>query len=233
VIAVHAVHLDLDGVLVDSRDSIVRAWRQWAADKGVAWAKLARHIEGRLAVDTIAAVLPELDEPELQAEADRVNDIQVHDADDDTAVPGMRAFVDALAGHPWSVVTGAPRRLAEARLSRCGYPRPPVLVAAEDVTVGKPDPEGYLIAAARLGVPVRRSLVVEDSAAGIQAGRAAGATVLALAPPQSRLAALAHVAVPDGRGVRVRTGTHGLRVDVTTGQAGMLGATPAPEGAYE
>jgi sugar-phosphatase len=55
-----------------------------------------------------------------------------------------------------------------------------VLVTIEEVSAGKPDPEGYLLAAARLGVPIERTLVVEDSEAGLQAGRAAGARTAAL-----------------------------------------------------
>ena len=80
---------------------------------------------------------------------------------------------------PWAVVTSADIRLATARLAVAGI-EPPVLVTAEDITNGKPDPDAFLRAAALLGVPIGRCLVVEDSEPGVAAGRASGATVAAL-----------------------------------------------------
>ncbi|HEY1621205.1 MAG TPA: HAD-IA family hydrolase [Streptosporangiaceae bacterium] len=180
MLTVRAVHFDLDGVLADSAESVRRAWRRWAARRGVAWPDLAGQIPGRLAVDTIRAVRPDLDATSVQADADLVNAWQVADQADSRAVPGLPELVAGLGGVPWSVVTGAPRALATARLSRCGYPVPRVLVAAQDVARGKPSPEGYLLAARRLGIPITDSLVVEDSPAGIKAGLAAGAAVLAI-----------------------------------------------------
>jgi beta-phosphoglucomutase-like phosphatase (HAD superfamily) len=59
-------------------------------------------------------------------------------------------------------------------------PDPPLLVTVEDVRAGKPDPEGFLLAAARLGVDPARCLVVEDTVPGVLAGRAAGAVVAGL-----------------------------------------------------
>jgi sugar-phosphatase len=73
----------------------------------------------------------------------------------------------------------------EARLAAAGLPVPEVLVSAEDVSAGKPDPEGYLKAAAALGYDIARCLVVEDSPAGVQAGSAAGAPTLAVATSHS------------------------------------------------
>ena len=72
------------------------------------------------------------------------------------------------------------RRLATSRLTHGGLPLPRVLVTAEDVERGKPDPQPYLAAAAALGVEPSRCLVVEDAPAGIAAGKAAGAAVLAV-----------------------------------------------------
>jgi HAD superfamily hydrolase (TIGR01509 family) len=77
------------------------------------------------------------------------------------------------------VVTNADERLARSRLDAAGV-RPPVLVTTDDVDAGKPDPAGFLLAAQRLGVPIERCLVVEDSAPGAEAGRRAGAVVAGL-----------------------------------------------------
>ncbi|MES2171377.1 MAG: HAD-IA family hydrolase, partial [Actinomycetota bacterium] len=77
-----------------------------------------------------------------------------------------------------ALVTSAPAPLARARMEAAGLPMPAVLVTAEDVTAGKPDPECYRFAASRLGVDPADCIVFEDAEAGIQAGLAAGATVV-------------------------------------------------------
>ena len=77
------------------------------------------------------------------------------------------------------MVTSADRRLAAARLGAVGL-SVPVLVTVEDVAMGKPDPEGYLLAAQTLGVSPSSCLVVEDMEAGLEAARAAGAMTAAV-----------------------------------------------------
>ncbi|MEU3140668.1 HAD-IA family hydrolase [Nocardiopsis alba] len=104
-----------------------------------------------------------------------------------------------LPAERWAAVTSGTRLLMRERLSHAGLPIPEVLVAAEDVSVGKPDPQGYLKAAERLGHAPERCLVVEDAPAGIRAGVASGATVLAVATSHDRaeLEGLGAVAVID------------------------------------
>jgi sugar-phosphatase len=82
--------------------------------------------------------------------------------------------------HPLAIVTSGATRLAEARLRAAGLPRPAVLVSADSVSRGKPDPEPYLLAAQRLGVAPGRCTVFEDAPAGVAAGHAAGMRVVAL-----------------------------------------------------
>ena len=67
-----------------------------------------------------------------------------------------------------------------------GLPVPSVLITADDVTHGKPDPEAYLLAAAKLGVRPSRCVVVEDAPPGIKAGQAAGMRVVAVVTTHSR-----------------------------------------------
>jgi sugar-phosphatase len=94
-------------------------------------------------------------------------------------LPGTKDFLEALPAECWAVVTSATRRLAEARLDAVGI-LPKILVAADDITHGKPDPEPYLLAARELGVDPARCVVFEDAPAGLRAGRAAGMTTVAL-----------------------------------------------------
>ncbi|MGK6323685.1 HAD family hydrolase [Sphingomonas sp. DT-51] len=66
-------------------------------------------------------------------------------------IPGATHFLSALPADRWAIVTSAPRKLAERRLRAAGVPLPKVLVTAEDVQRGKPDPSCFLTAAQQLG----------------------------------------------------------------------------------
>jgi len=179
---VRAVLLDMDGTLVDSDAAVERAWASWSAEYGMDAAAVLAVAHGRPSAGTIRELRPDLDDAALETAAARQLALQYDDLSDVVALPGMARLLAVLAerGLPWAVVTSADRRLAAARLAAAGVPPVPVLVTAEDVTTGKPDPEGYLRAADLLGVDPARCLVVEDAAAGIAAARAAGAMVAAL-----------------------------------------------------
>ena len=177
-----AVLLDMDGTLVDSDAAVERAWTSWAAEHGVDTDALLAIAHGSPPDPTIRRMLPDLDDRAVARAAVRQMDLQYHDLSDVVAAPGAGALLAVLdrLGLPWAVVTSADVRLARARLGAAGIPEPPLLVTVEDVHVGKPDPEGYLLAARRLGVDAARCLVVEDAAPGVEAGRAAGAVVAGL-----------------------------------------------------
>ena len=109
---------------------------------------------------------------------------------------------ESLPADRWAVVTSAGRDLALSRLTAVGLPLPGVLVGADDVAVGKPDPEGYLKAARALGITPSRIVVVEDTPAGAQAGRAAGAFVVGICTTFPRVAGC-NILIADLRGMRV------------------------------
>ena len=179
---VRAVLLDMDGTLVDSDAAVERAWRTWAreyhVDRGPAVPLIAH---GMPALGNVRRLRPDLSGDEAAAAARRQLALQYDDVSDVTAAPGARELLGELdrRGLPWAVVTSADPTLARVRLAAARI-RPALLVTSEDVRAGKPDPEGYLLAARKLGVDPRRCLVVEDAAAGVTAGHAAGATVAAL-----------------------------------------------------
>jgi HAD superfamily hydrolase (TIGR01509 family) len=86
-----------------------------------------------------------------------------------------------------ALVTSTPRANIDFVLGQTGLANAfETIVAAEDVSRGKPDPEGYLLAARRLGMPPQRCLVIEDAPGGIEAGRRAGMRTLAVATTHSR-----------------------------------------------
>jgi sugar-phosphatase len=177
-----AILSDLDGVLVDSGDSIEITWSAWARSQGIDPAVLHGRIHGRPAADVIREVAPELD---AVAEAAVVSQMDI-DGPPATLLPGARELLGGTVGVPVAVVTSCPAALARVRLTAVDLPLPAVLVTADRVRAGKPDPEGYLLAARELGVDPTECVVFEDAPAGIAAGRAAGARTIAIATTHAR-----------------------------------------------
>jgi mannitol-1-/sugar-/sorbitol-6-phosphatase len=167
---------DIDGTLVDSSAAVERAWRQVAAEFGADGDAIVASCHGRRSIDTVREFFPP---PDRAAVQERVTALELASTDV-TACRGAAGLLAALDGQPWAAVTSGPRPLMTARLGLAGLPVPAVLVTAEDVEQGKPAPDGYLRAARALGVAAADCVVVEDSPAGVAAGRAAGALVVAV-----------------------------------------------------
>lgn len=115
----------------------------------------------------------------MAGEAARFERDEVADVAGVVALPGAQELL-ARTDRPLAIVTSCTTALAQARLRAAGLPEPRVLVTADLITRGKPDPEPFLLGARRLDVAPDRCVVLEDAPAGIAAGRAAGATVIAL-----------------------------------------------------
>ena len=178
---VQAVLLDMDGTLVDSDGAVERSWRTFAAQYRVDPGRGPLSVPGLPAAGNVRRLRPDLSEDEVAAAAQRQLELEYVDVADVTAAPGAHQLLAELdrLGLPWAVVTSADPPLARTRLAAAGI-RPALLVTIDDVRHGKPDPEGYLLAARKLGADPRRCLVVEDAEAGVAAGRAAGAVVAGL-----------------------------------------------------
>jgi sugar-phosphatase len=205
---VAAILFDIDGTLVDSTGSVVRTWRRWADAHDLDAREILRVSHGRRSADTVALFLPAEQVPAGIAE---IEALEQGDPDDVTALPATASLLALIPPRRWAAVTSGPRSLMQGRLTTAGLPTPAVLIAAEDVVHGKPDPEGYLAAAAGLGVDITECLVIEDSPAGIEAGRAAGAHVLAVATSHPRSALVrAHAVVEDLTAVRIEVTDSGL-----------------------
>jgi len=197
VIEPRAVLSDLDGVLVDSRAQIEGTWRRFADRNGLDPEHVLAETHGRRAVDLIRVVAPHLD---AEVEAARIEREEIEIADGLRPLPGARELADSIPPERFAIVTSGSRPLALARLQAAGIPVPHVLVTAEQVEAGKPDPAGYLRAAALLGVEPAHSLVLEDAPPGVEAGLAAGMTVVAVLTTSDESALRnAHRRVPDLR----------------------------------
>jgi sugar-phosphatase len=170
-----ALLIDLDGTLVDSTAPVTRAWSAFADRHRLDRYHVLRYAQGRPSRETVAAFVA----PDQRAEeAAAVEHAEIHDTDGVTALPGAHAIL--RSGRRLAIVTSCSTALATARLTAARLPVPELLISSDGLTHGKPDPECFLLAAQRLGIPPSRCLVLEDAPAGIAAGRAAGAKVLAL-----------------------------------------------------
>jgi len=166
---------DMDGTLLDSSAVVDRVWGSWAIRHGIDVATLLAKVHGVRSEDTIRRFAgTTLD---VAKENQWILDAEVRDVDGVVGLDGVHAFIAALDPGTWAVVTSASRVLAEARLRAANLPIPEVLITAEDVQRGKPDPQGFLLGAQRLGVRIDECLVFEDSPAGVAAAKAAGADV--------------------------------------------------------
>ena len=169
---------DMDGTLITSTAAAERVWTRWAARHGLDAATFVPTIHGVRAADTIRRQkLPGVD---VEAETAWVARGEIEDLEGVAPIPGAVDFVRRLPPQRWSVVTSATTALASARMRAAGIEPPKIMITAEDVTRGKPDPAGYRLAAERLGVDIAECLVFEDAEAGIKAGEAAGADVVVI-----------------------------------------------------
>ncbi|MGH3689836.1 MAG: HAD-IA family hydrolase [Microbacterium sp.] len=177
-IAARAALLDMDGTLVDSTAVVERLWLAWAEPHGIDPETVLRTVHGRQGHQSMAIMLPERDHAINLHENDVMLANEAGDVDGVIEIPGARALLDALRPFPHAIVTSANVALMTARMRAAGLSVPDRKVTAEDVSASKPDPEGFLLAAAQLGIDPADCIVFEDSGAGIQAGLAAGMRVI-------------------------------------------------------
>ncbi|GAK27697.1 MULTISPECIES: sugar phosphatase [Serratia] len=176
---------DLDGTLVDSLPAVERAWVNWAKRRGVDPQDVLDFIHGKQAITSLRHFMPGESEAEIQQEFLLLEQVEAQDTEGVTALPGAAALLARLnqLDIPWAIVTSGSIPVATARRNAGGLPQPEVFITAEQVKKGKPQPDAYLLGAERLGLAPRDCVVVEDAAAGILSGLAAGCQVIAVNAP--------------------------------------------------
>ena len=205
-----AVLFDLDGTLIDSTPAVLRSWVTWAHEHGIDPSRL----DGNHGVPAAQIIAKVLSAERLPAALTRIVEIEVADVDGILVLPGAVEALQALGTGRSAIITSCTRRLALARLAATGLVAPEVVVTADDVTTGKPDPAPYRLGAQRLGVDPARCLVVEDAPMGLLAGRLAGATTLAVTTTTSVAELVADAIVVDLSDVEFRVEADGVRVVV-------------------
>lgn len=162
---------------MDSAALVERQWRRWASARGLRAEPFLRVCHGRRAVETIRIAAPHLD---AEAEVAAFRPPDEEHSGEVGPMAGAARLLSALPSGSWAVATSGSRAGASARLRAAKLPVPPALVCAEDVLRGKPSPDVYLTASARLEVAPSDCLVVEDAPACVEAASAAGMRVIAL-----------------------------------------------------
>ncbi|MHC8376743.1 HAD-IA family hydrolase [Pseudomonas sp. MDT1-16] len=204
---------DMDGTVLNSIAAAERIWAAWALRHGVDVDTFLPTIHGVRAIDTINRLA--LAGVDAEAEAAFITEAEIEDVEGIIEVPGAADFLKSLPANQWAIVTSAPKALALRRMAAAGIAQPLVMVTAEDVSAGKPDPAGYRLAAERLGVEPADCLIFEDATVGILAAEAAGADLIVvtsthdhpLQTPHATLASYEAVVahVDDGDHIRLHT----------------------------
>ncbi len=173
-----AILFDLDGVLLDSTECIKNTWKMWGEQHGIPLETIMAVAHGRRAVETIQLVAPHLS---AEDEAKPLSDWEAVNTEGVYVIEGALPLVSGLPPDGWAIVTSGTKGIAVARLRCTGLPIPDIMITADDVVNGKPDPEPYLAASNLMQISADRCVVIEDSPAGIEAAHTAGMHAVAVA----------------------------------------------------
>jgi HAD superfamily hydrolase (TIGR01509 family) len=207
-----AVVFDLDGVLVDSEHLWEENWVAYAARHRVEWtAGDTASVQGMSAPEWAAYLARRCGVPEQAEEVERAvvdGMIAAIEAGEAPLLPGVGEMVREVSARvPVALASSAARRVIDAVLDKHQLTAEfTATVSSAEVARGKPSPDVYLEAAARLGRSGAECLGVEDSGNGIRAAAAAGLTVVALPnptyPPKPEALELASAVAEDNHDVR-------------------------------
>ena len=179
-LVVQAVLFDLDGTLVDSAASVVRNWHKLGDRLAIPWERIGPWIHGIPVRQVLRMLEPDMPDDLIEEMHEFMVEAESTDVGDVVPMPGALTALDVLPTHRWAIVTSGGQRLATARIRAAGLPMPKHLVTADDVPVGKPAPDPYLMGAGKVGFPPQRCLAFEDAPAGITSAQAAGVPVIGI-----------------------------------------------------
>lgn len=197
---------------MDSTGSVTRQWQMWAEEQNIGPQRVVEIAHGVRAIEIVRTLAPHLD---AATEVARIEKREAADHEGVAVMPGAANLLKAIPESRWCVVTSGTRYLATSRLKLANLPTPKVLIAADDVSKGKPDPEPYLIAAKLLGMNPAECLVIEDAPAGIRAAHAGGMKAIGITStyPASELQE-ADAVVQKLAQIKVRNAGQNLTVNV-------------------
>lgn len=179
-LTVSGLLLDMDGTLVDSNALVELIWAEFAAKHALDLPEILLYSHGRPSIDTVRRMLPDSPPSVHWRERDFIEAEGLRRTDGVGEVRGAVKFMSRVAESaiPVAVVTSAPRELAAHRFAAAGIALPELTVTADDVTVGKPDPQPFVLGAELLGLRPAACAAFEDSGAGLRSARDAGAATV-------------------------------------------------------
>jgi len=164
---------DLDGTLVNSKPAVERAWIKLAQEAQIPLEKMVG-LHGIPAEQSLRMLLEDRSEDEIKSWVDRIEYLESSDTDGVIAIPGAKNLLNELNNRsiPWTIVTSCTIPLALSM--------PDHSVTFNDVKLGKPHPEPFILGAKRIGLEPNQCWVIEDAPAGVKSGKSAGCTVAAV-----------------------------------------------------
>jgi sugar-phosphatase len=172
---------DLDGTLVDSKPAVERAWIKLAQEAQIPLEKLVG-LHGIPAEQSLRMLLEDRSEEEIKSWVDRIEFLESSDTAGVVAIPGAKNLLNELNERniAWTIVTSCTIPLAISRVKAAGIEMPDHSVTFNDVKLGKPHPEPFILGAKRIGLNPNQCWVIEDAPAGVKSGKSAGCTVAAV-----------------------------------------------------
>jgi len=172
---------DLDGTLVDSKPAVERAWIKLAQEAQIPLEKMVG-LHGVPAEQSLRMLLEDRSEDEIKSWVDRIEYLESSDTDGVVPIPGAKNLLNQLneRNSPWTIVTSCTIPLAISRVKAAGIEMPDHSVTFNDVKLGKPHPEPFILGAKRIGLDPSQCWVIEDAPAGVKSGKSAGCTVAAV-----------------------------------------------------
>ena len=172
---------DLDGTLVDSKPAVERAWIKLAQEAQIPLEKMVG-LHGIPAEQSLRMLLEDRSEEEIKSWVDRIEFLESSDTAGVVAIPGAKNLLNELNERniAWTIVTSCTIPLAISRVTAAGIEMPDHSVTFNDVKLGKPHPEPFILGAKRIGLDPSQCWVIEDAPAGVKSGKSAGCTVAAV-----------------------------------------------------
>jgi sugar-phosphatase len=172
---------DLDGTLVDSKPAVERAWIKLAQEAQIPPEKMVG-LHGIPAEQSLRMLLEDRSEEEIKSWVDRIEFLESSDTAGVVAIPGAKNLLNELNERniAWTIVTSCTIPLAISRVTAAGIEMPDHSVTFNDVKLGKPHPEPFILGAKRIGLEPNQCWVIEDAPAGVKSGKSAGCTVAAV-----------------------------------------------------
>ncbi len=168
---------DVDATLVNTTLVINNIWKEWAVQKGVEFSIVHPHVHGRKISETLELVGFQYANAN---EENVVKKIAIKAMELATEIDGALSFVKTIPKCSWAIATSGPRNVAETSLRVSGFELPEIMICGEDVSIGKPHPEPFVLAAENLGLNAMSCVAFEDSPAGVKSAKEAGCFTVAI-----------------------------------------------------